>query len=649
MRHQRRRGARQRRPRPRQWRREGWGRRRQRQAARRRQVCEGRGRRLRHGGGGCARGGSGGRAVRGGRPVGEGADRLVRGTGEVAEAAQLGHVAGAQRRDREGGRHLPGRQVVGDVRGHGLAVERGVPQHQAGELVEGVGPHVVGDAVGVEELLEPVAGLGVVPRRDERAHGVELAAVAPRPGRAEGDRQRPHADGRRRPDAPLGRRGRRLHDRRRGLVGAEHGEPEVPGVPLRVAAPRGLGQRGVRPPHGRRARHLQRRRPVERVAELDAAAPPGDQPRLLGRAEVVHVQTAHPQCGRGDAGRRRARRRDDGQRAAGARGQRADEPGERPTGHLLQRQGDRERAGPGERVHGQALGQVAHGQRVAERLVADALDHAGRRRDARPPLDQRSDVGLGEPPQLQGLPGPGDAQLLRRPPREHREDAVGEQAAQREAQRAARRRVGPMRVVDHQQHRGVLGDGGQEREGRGGQEQPVGRRLADAARRRLQHVALLGQQPRGPSPQRPQHVGHHGQRQLGLALDGPGGDGQHTPLRRVLHQPLHEQGLARPGLTLDDEGGGTAVDDPVEGGGERVLDLGAADDVVGRARKDQGHGELLGVRPETTDPRCGRFSPIARMRPAVVRRRRAYGARRGLIRRAGSRDRRPTCSARTAS
>ena len=104
----------------------------------------------------------------------------MRGPGEVAEAAQLGHVAGPQRRDRECRRHLPGRQVVGDVRGHRLAVQRGVPQHQPGELVERVGAHVVRDAVGVEELLEPVAGLGVVARRDQRPHGVELATVAAR-------------------------------------------------------------------------------------------------------------------------------------------------------------------------------------------------------------------------------------------------------------------------------------------------------------------------------------------------------------------------------------------------------------------------------------------------------------------------------------
>ena len=43
-------------------------------------------------------------------------------------------------------------------------------------------------------------------------------------------------------------------------------------------------------PHRRRTRHLQRGRPVERVAELDAAAPPDDQTRLLGRVEVGHVE-----------------------------------------------------------------------------------------------------------------------------------------------------------------------------------------------------------------------------------------------------------------------------------------------------------------------------------------------------------------------
>jgi hypothetical protein len=61
---------------------------------------------------------------------------------------------------------------------------------------------------------------------------------------------------------------------------------------------------------------------------------------------------------------------------------------------------------------------------------------------------------------------------------------------------------------------------------------------------------------------------------------------------------LHEQGLARSRLALDDEGGGAAVDHRVEGGGERVLDLGAADDitdVVGGTGKGQGHGSSSGV------------------------------------------------------
>ena len=158
--------------------------------------------------------------------------------GQLAEPGQLGPVAGAQRRDGEGGRHLPRRQAFGDPLGDRLAVQWGVPEHQPGLVVERVRPDLGGHPVPTEDRLEMTTRLGMVSRGDEGTNGGEFAAV-PRATRwAQCHGQCPQAAARRRTDPQFGRVGGLLEGAGGRFVGADDRQTQMPGMPLPVAAGR---------------------------------------------------------------------------------------------------------------------------------------------------------------------------------------------------------------------------------------------------------------------------------------------------------------------------------------------------------------------------------------------------------------------------
>lgn len=72
--------------------------------------------------------------------------------------------------------------------------------------------------------------------------------------------------------------------------------------------------------------------------------------------------------------------------------------------------------------------------------------------------------------------------------REQHRDRVGHEAAGREQQRLHGTLVEPLQVVDHAQQRGVLGQIGEQRQGAGGDQEPVG--LVPSARPKAQRSAV---------------------------------------------------------------------------------------------------------------------------------------------------------------
>ncbi|MCP9969447.1 hypothetical protein LUX57_33225 [Actinomadura madurae] len=134
-------------------------------------------------------------------------------------------------------------------------------------------------------------------------------------------------------------------------------------------------------------------------------------------------------------------------------------------------------------------------------------------------VEQPGGVGCGEAGQIDDL----DARDLERHEclahREQHRDRVGHEAAGREQQRLHGTLVEPLQVVDHAQQRGVLGQIGEQRQGAGGDQEPVGLVPLGQAEGATQCRGLGDGEGVQPIQVRKQELVQAAVRQLGVGLD----------------------------------------------------------------------------------------------------------------------------------
>jgi hypothetical protein len=89
-------------------------------------------------------------------------------------------------------------------------------------------------------------------------------------------------------------------------------------------------------------------------------------------------------------------------------------------------------------------------------------------------VEQPGGIGHGEAGQINDLDACDYERHRRFAHRKQHRDRVGHEAAGREQQRLHGTLVEPLQVIDHAQQRGVLGQIGEQRQGAGGDQEPVG-------------------------------------------------------------------------------------------------------------------------------------------------------------------------------
>jgi hypothetical protein len=130
--------------------------------------------------------------------------------------------------------------------------------------------------------------------------------------------------------------------------------------------------------------------------------------------------------------------------------------------------------------------------------------------------------------------------------RQHDRDRLGEQAAEREAERVRARAVQPVRVVDEHGHRLLLGVRGEQAERRRADREPVAGARRAEGERALERRRLRLRDPVEAGQRRPEQLVQPGERDLRLRRD-PAGTQQAHP-RRPRRRVLEQRGLADPRL-----------------------------------------------------------------------------------------------------
>ena len=237
--------------------------------------------------------------------------------------------------------------------------------------------------------------------------------------------------------------------------GARRGDPDRPGDRSR---PPGLdGSRGARP-----ARPSDRR-PSEPV---DDGTPPGHRPANRSSASTLSAtDSGIPSSPGGPPYEGRVARRIGGRNEQPAT-RVARKPGQAPREALLDARRQRHRRGQPEPAcelyRGQSTRQLQQRQRVAARLQNDPIQHVFVQASGQDRLQQRPRITM-----PQGLDGklrqPGE-RAARLTSGEHDRDLLGQQAAGHERERARRRMIEPLRVVDDAQERSLLRRLGQQTE-----------------------------------------------------------------------------------------------------------------------------------------------------------------------------------------
>jgi hypothetical protein len=264
-------------------------------------------------------------------------------------------------------------------------------------------------------------------------------------------------------------------------------------------------------------------------------------------------------------------------------------------------------------------------------LVADLGHQRGRRPRAEDLADQLAQVATAEGAEVQPL---GVAAALElgeeRPQRvaavevvaavgQHRADA-GAHLADQEAQQVARRLVGPVEVLGHQQDRRAAGEPGEDAEqqleqpgrrhrlGAAGPRAELRHQLRELAARVAEHLVELGG-PEQPG-QRPRRVDQRGVREDAVAdVEAAAGERDGAGVGGPAHQLADEPGLAHPGFAADHDGRGLAGRGTGEGR-PQAGDLAVATD-------EHRTGDSLRHEPDhVSDPLSAKgFRAIARVFP----------------------------------
>ena len=197
-------------------------------------------------------------------------------------------------------------------------------------------------------------------------------------------------------------------------------------------------------------------------------------------------------------------------------------------------------------------GGLDDGQRIATGLGDDALRHVRVDRSADRAREQVVRVLLrqaGEPKTRQRLQA--RVRLRGLPDREQHPDPVGQQPARHEAEDLGGLVVQPLRVVDHAQHRPVLGGVREQREHGQADQERIGRRPAHQPERHAERPPLrLGQ---------PVHAGRRGRSSWWTAAKPRLVSDSTATIRTICrsaacsHCVVEQRGLPDPGLTPEDQ------------------------------------------------------------------------------------------------
>ena len=291
-------------------------------------------------------------------------------------------------------------------------------------------------------------------------------------------------------------------------------------------------------------------RAQQRMAELEVAVGDRHQPSGLGCLEILDRQPELAQGRLDHPDQAAVRAGGDQQRAALVVAEVVERAPERPldAGARSQRLLERFTAGP------LAVGQQARDLQQRERIAGGGLhqplgdggcEPVGLRRGqqlTRLLVGQRLDRQQLQPRDLER----GHRRAVAHGP-DHR-DAFGAEPAAGEQERLQRRLVEPLRVVDRNQDRLLLGRHREQAEQAGRDREPVVRRRRPERERPPQRARLHLRDVVEAVEQGCDQLGQAGERDVGLGLDPP--RPQHPQPRRLADRPAHQRGLADAGLAV---------------------------------------------------------------------------------------------------
>ena len=199
---------------------------------------------------------------------------------------------------------------------------------------------------------------------------------------------------------------------------------------------------------------------------------------------------------------------------------------------------------------GERRDRLVQRQRVPARLHDEAITNPRAHRSSGPGGELGRGIGR-KSPELESL-DPGRRQPRSVAHRQEEDHALAPQPATGEQERLAGWRVQPVGVVDHGEHRPLLGSGREQADGcrRGGEPVARGRRSEGEGAR--QHRGLRRGDSVKERQERPQQIGEPGERQLRLCLERSGT--QHREPGGSRDGRIEERGLPDPWFAVHDQG-----------------------------------------------------------------------------------------------
>jgi hypothetical protein len=225
-------------------------------------------------------------------------------------------------------------------------------------------------------------------------------------------------------------------------------------------------------------------------------------------------------------------------------------PGQAPRKALLDARGQGHRRGQPEPAcelyRRQPARQLQQGKRVAMRLEHDSIQHVLIQESGQDGLQQRPRIAMS-----QGLDAKRRqsrefvAQLAGR---EHERDLLRQQAAGDECERACRRPIEPLRVIDDTQQWSLLRSLRQQAKGRQSHQERVRSLSGAQPEGDAERIALgIGQRRRSVEHRRAQLLKRR-ERELHLPLDADGAQNPHLPC--LLDCPIEQRGLPDARLSM---------------------------------------------------------------------------------------------------